>query len=161
MARFEASIDIRADPETVFDLTHDYARRLEWDTLLSEARLLDGAPHAGLGVKALCVGKGRLFGIAVESVYITFERPWRAAVRMTRGPRVFETFAASIGHEVPEPGITRVRYTGQVTTRPRWLRRLVEPVVGTMFRRETRLRLESLKRALETRSDVADAVLRT
>lgn len=150
MARFEASIDIRADPQIIFDLTHDYARRLEWDTLLSEARLLDGATRAELGVKALCVGKSRLFGIAVESEYITFDRPWRTAVRMTRGPRVFETFAASIRHELLEPGITRVRYTGQVTTRPNWLRWLVEPIVGTMFRRETRLRLESLKRALET-----------
>ncbi len=153
MARFTASIDIRAEPRAVFELTHDYDRRLTWDSLLREARLLDDAPRAAVGVRTLCVGKSRLFGLGVESVYITFDPPWRAAVRMTRGPRIFETFAATICHDAQGPGTTRVTYQGHVTTRPRWLRWLVEPIVGLMFRRETHRRLAALKAALEPRTE--------
>lgn len=149
MARFESSVSIHADPAAVFALTHDYSRRLTWDTLLREARLLDGALHAGLGVKSLCVGKWRHLGLGVESVYVTFDPPWRAAVRMTRGPWIFANFAASIHHEVVTPGVTRVTYKGHVTTRPSWLRWCVEPLVARLLRRETHRRLESLRRAIE------------
>jgi hypothetical protein len=149
VANFEASIEIRAPSGEIFALTHDYDRRLEWDTLLKEARLLDGATRAGLGVKSICVGKNRLFGMGVETVYIRFDPPDAAAVEMTGGPRLFETFAASILHEPAGLGFTRVTYRGHVKTRPRWLRWLVEPIVAASFRRETRKRLEALKRACE------------
>jgi len=152
MANFEAAVEIRASPEAIFELTHDYDRRLEWDTLLKEARLLDGAAHAGLGVKSLCVGRSGLYGIGVESVYIRYDPPWVAAVSMTKGPRVFETFAATIAHEPVADGVTRVTYKGHVRTRPRWLRWCVEPIVAARFRRETRARLEALRRTLENPS---------
>ena len=41
----EESILIEASPESVFDLIHDYKRRLEWDPFLKEATLL-GQPYA-------------------------------------------------------------------------------------------------------------------
>jgi hypothetical protein len=50
MRSAEAAIDVRASPETVFDLVHDYPRRLESDPFLKEARLLEGAEVAGPGV---------------------------------------------------------------------------------------------------------------
>jgi hypothetical protein len=150
MAIFEATVEIRACPGAIFKLTHDYSRRLEWDTLLKEARLLDGAQAAGQGVKSVCVGRNALLGLSVETVYITFDPPWLAAVEMTRGPALFDNFAASIRHEVIRPGVTRVIYRGHVETRPRSLRWLLEPLVNRGFRRETRRRLNSLKRALET-----------
>jgi hypothetical protein len=150
MAVFEATVEIRACPGAIFKLTHDYSRRLEWDTLLKEARLLDGADAAGLGVRSVCVGRNALLGLSVETVYITYDPPWLVAVEMTRGPALFRRFAASIRHEVMRPGVTRVIYRGHVETRPRWLRWLVEPLVNQGFSRETRRRLHSLKRVLET-----------
>ncbi|MHC4973966.1 MAG: SRPBCC family protein [Planctomycetota bacterium] len=150
MAIFEATVEIRACPGAIFQLTHDYSRRLEWDTLLKEARLLDGAQAAGPGVKSVCVGRSALLGLSVETVYITFDPPWLAAIEMTRGPALFGNFAASIRHEVIRPGVTRVIYRGHVETRPRWLRWLLEPLVNHGFSRETKRRLNSLKRTLET-----------
>ena len=150
MAIFEATVEIRACPGAIFKLTHDYSRRLEWDTLLKEARLLDGAETAGPGVKSVCVGRNALLGLAVETVYITFDPPWLAAVEMTRGPALLGNFAASIRHEVIRPGVTRIIYRGHVETRPRWLRWLVEPLVNRGFGRQTKRRLNALKRALET-----------
>lgn len=145
MARFEASVEVPASAAEVFDLVHDYDRRLEWDTLLSEARLLGGATEAGLGVSSLCVGKGRLLRLGVESVYIIFERPRVAAVQGTGGSWIFERFAASIRHQPLSEGRSRVVYAGDVRTRPRWLAWLVEPVATWAFRRETRRRLEALR----------------
>lgn len=149
MAVFEATVEIRACPGAVFRLTHDCARRLEWDTLLKEARLLDGAEAAGPGVRSVCVGRNALLGLSVETVYITFDPPWLSAVQMTRGPALFGNFAASIRHEVIRPGVTRVIYRGHVETRPRWLRWLLEPLVNRTFGCQTQRRLNSLKRTLE------------
>lgn len=62
----------------VFLLLHDYSRRLEWDTLLREARLTQGHSAAGKGATSLCVGKP-LFGlVGIETRYVTFE-PGRVA----------------------------------------------------------------------------------
>ena len=44
-----AAIEIQAAPEAVFDLINDYARRLDWDPFLREARLLNDARVADIG----------------------------------------------------------------------------------------------------------------
>ena len=49
---FEQNIVVGAGPRELFVLTQDYARRLEWDTFLKSAKLMDGAPTAGVGVRA-------------------------------------------------------------------------------------------------------------
>ena len=149
MRSVEASIDIQAKAEDVFDLVHDYARRLEWDTFLQEARLLDGAGRAGLGVKARCTARNGFAGLAMDTVYVSFERPRVAAVRMTSGPAILEAFAASLRQEEIEPGVTRVTYRFNFSTRPRWFRAVLDRVAAVLFLREIRHRLQALKRHLE------------
>ena len=144
----ECSIDIAAPCERVFDVVHDYGIRLQWDTLLSKACITDGSTKAGVGVRTLCVGRYTMAGFGMETVYISFDRPRVAAVRMERGPWVVSDFAASIRH-VPLDGSanrSRVTYKFRVTARPKWL----SPLVGAMFQRETSKRLESLKRFIES-----------
>ena len=51
---FRHSIEIAAEPAALFDLSQDYDRRLAWDPLLGEARLLGGAEGPGLGGRAVC-----------------------------------------------------------------------------------------------------------
>ena len=136
---------VRAPVEAVFDLVHDYRRRLEWDPFLREARLLDGAPCAGPGVRTLCTAKLASGGLAMETEYVSFERPYVAAVRMTRGPALLGSFAASIRQEAVGPDATRVTYTFHVATRPR----LLAPLAAAWFALETRRRLERLKLHLE------------
>ena len=67
MPRESVSVVIDAPCEAVFDLIHDYSRRLTWDTMLSEARLLGGATAAGIGVRTLCVGTWRSLYLAQET----------------------------------------------------------------------------------------------
>jgi len=53
--RGQVSEVIPATSAEVFDLVHDYGRRLEWDTLLRAAYLDDGHTVAALG---RCPGSG-------------------------------------------------------------------------------------------------------
>jgi Polyketide cyclase / dehydrase and lipid transport. len=133
----EESIEIDASSETVFNLIHDYSRRLEWDTLLKDARLLD-APAAAAGTIARCTAHN---GLAMDTVYVSFNRPSVAAVRMVAGPWIFASFAATIRQEAIGERRTRVTYRYNFETRPRFLYRVVE----WMFARETRKRLRALK----------------
>lgn len=149
MRTLEAEIEIRASPEAIFDLVHDYQQRLDWDPFLKEACLLDGARAAGLGVKSRCTARKGFAGLAMETVYVSFDRPSVAAVKMTRGPSLLETFAASIQQVDIGAGMTRVIYRFNFLTRPRWLRALMHPIAAVLFRREVRDRLRALKRYME------------
>lgn len=145
-----AQVEITASPEEVFDLVHDYERRLAWDPFLRRADVLDGAAEVGVGVKTLCVARRRSGGLGMENRYVSFQRPRVAAVEMTRGPWFLEKFAASILQQPMGHGSTRVTYKASFRARPRWAAPLLEPLFRLVFRYETRRRLEHLKRFLES-----------
>jgi hypothetical protein len=151
MPKGSASIEIGAPCEVVFDVLHDYPLRLSWDTMLSEARLLD-APSAAEGVRSLCVGNWRTGYLPMETEYVTFRRGEVAAVRLTNRPPVFERFAASIRHTPLAAGRSRVTYTYSFRCRPRRLALVLEPVVERMLAREVRARLAALRDFVERRT---------
>src|ERR1700722_12824445 len=99
----ECGVDIDAPCQKVFDVIHDYGIRLHWDTLLSKACIVDGSEEAGLGVRTLCMGRNHIASLGMETVYISFDRPRVAAVRMKRGPWFIADFAASIRHTALAP----------------------------------------------------------
>ena len=144
----EESIEIAVSPEEVFDLIHDYGRRLEWDPFLKEARLLD-ADRAAKGVTSRCVDRNRLGGIGMDTIYVSFERPAVAAVKMVKGPMFLESFAATLRQEAIGAGRTRVTYRYNFETRPRILRAPLNVVCRWVFSREVRNRLKHLKEFLE------------
>jgi hypothetical protein len=127
----------------VFGLLHDYGRRLEWDTLLKEARLTRGNTEAGVGATSLCVGKP-FFGIfAIETRYVTFDPPNIAAVTLINSPPLFAAFAASIRHEDNAGGST-VTYKLRFTAKPRAISRIIEPIMLKALKAETAKRLQAL-----------------
>ncbi|HEX5037445.1 MAG TPA: SRPBCC family protein [bacterium] len=133
----------------VFDLVHDYGRRLEWDTLLRKACLLDGAGSAGPGVRSLCAGKWPSFGIPMVTEYVTFRRGEVAAVKLVNRPPFFRAFAATIRHAPLGTGRSRIEYIYRFEAKPRWLAWLLEPVMNLRLKRETAKRLKALKDYLE------------
>ncbi len=137
---------IPAPAEEVFRLLHDYDRRLEWDTLLQAAFLLDGCKQADVGARSVCKGKSRLGGIALTTEYISFRPPNLAAVRMINRPPFFETFAATIRHAAQSDGSSTIEYNYNFTSRPRWLRFVLHPIMNLAFKFETRKRLAALRR---------------
>lgn len=149
MAKHSASIVINRSCGEVFDLIHNYERRLEWDTLLSKAILLEGAQTAGVGVKSLCVGKMSVGGLAFESQYITFEPGQVAAVKLTNLPPFFADFAASIRHQPITEKRSEVIYSFNFKARPAFLCWIFEPIMNWMFYKETQMRLKALKAYLE------------
>lgn len=145
MAHSEISELIPAPSSAVFDLLHDYTRRLEWDTLLQAAYLDDGAKAAAQGVTAVCVGRRSLGNVALKTVYVRFERPTLAAVKMVNAPAFFQSWAASIRHEDLSAHESRLTYKFQFTTRPYFLRFVMDPLMKRLFVWETRKRLQALK----------------
>ncbi len=146
MAHGVVSEVIPAASKQVFALMHDYSRRLEWDTLLSAAYLTDGFTIAEQGAVSTCVGRAALGSLALTTEYVTFDPPRLAAVKMIRGPWLFERWAASLRHEELPGGQSRITYAWQFTARPRWARWILEPLLNRIFHWETRKRLRALQK---------------
>jgi hypothetical protein len=67
-------------------------------------------------------------------------------VKMVNRPPLFEAFAATIRHEDNSDGSSSIEYKYNFTARPTWLRWLLHPAMGAVFRWETRKRLRALRR---------------
>lgn len=137
-----------APAASVFEVLHDYPRRLEWDTLLSEAYLVD-ADAAAQGVEAVCTARKSLGGISFHTRYVTFRPPapgvdGLAAVTLMRPTAMFSAWAASIRHRELTPGVSNVTYTLSFTCRPRALAAIIEPAATQAFTLETHKRLAAL-----------------
>ena len=143
------STEIAAGCREVFDLLHDYSRRLEWDTLLRRAELCDGARAPGVGVRSLCVGRLGLGGIPMLTEYVSFQRGKIAAVKLVGSPPFFRTFAATIRHRSLDQHRSEIVYIYHFRAKPNALAWLIEPVMNRLLRRETEKRLAALKRFVE------------
>ena len=142
---FEHTAVVEGDPPEVFGLTQDYSRRLTWDPFLRRAELVGGAPAAGVGVRAWCVSRA---GLGMETEYVSFVPPRIAAVRMTRGPRLLESFGGAWEFKSAGDGATAVSFRYQFRMRPRWLAWALEPLARRWFSWETRKRVVALQAAL-------------
>ena len=85
----------------------------------------------------------------MDTIYVSYTRPSVAAVRMTRGPILFRSFAATIRQDRIDDNTTRVTYRYNFISRPRWLAFVIEPIVQLVFHRETSRRLAALKKFVE------------
>jgi hypothetical protein len=146
-AVIEEFIDIGAEPETVFDLSQDYGRRLEWDPFLRSMRFEGGETNAGVGVR-VTVRAWHGLGMTVELV--SFDRPRVVAMKMVKGPWFLRSFAGSWRfREVESPRHEKwtratMRYVFEVN--PRWLAPVLTPLARGVFRRDVRSRLRGLQR---------------
>ena len=142
----ERSVEIRAPRGALFDLAQDYYVRTEWDPFLREMRFLDGATEAAPGVRVRVRAKN---GLSMEVEYVTVARPERVAVRITRGPFFFESFAGSWLFQDAGGGATRVVFRYSFRTRWPLLRPLLDPAISMVFGRDVAARVRALKHAAE------------
>lgn len=143
---------IPASAEAVFELLHDYKKRLEWDTLLQEAYLEPEFDEAAKGAISVCRGKMILGGFALRTCYVSFEKGKVAAVKLLNRPPFFDSFAASIRHLRIDDNHSEVIYKVNFTARPRFLRPILNPLTRSVFVWETRKRLKSLKKFFQSRT---------
>lgn len=145
MAHVVVTETMPASSQAVFDVIHDYDRRLEWDTLLSAAEVLDG-DSPGPGVRTRCRARPVLGGYAFTTKYITLRPPQLAAVALERPIFVFTDWAASMRHRDISADSSTVTYTMTFSCRPSFLAGIIEPVAARVFQWETRRRLQALAR---------------
>jgi hypothetical protein len=91
----------------------------------------------------------------METEYVSLTAPDVAAVKMTRGPAILNTFAGSWRFREVTPGQTRVTFRYHLTARPAWLRPLLDPILMAVFSWDTVKRLSALKQAAEAASPLA------
>lgn len=157
--KFMATAEIReiidAPAEAVFELLHDYPRRLEWDTLLQEAYLEPEFSEAARGAISVCRGKRVLGGIALRTVYVSFEKGRVAAVKMLNRPPFFDSFAASIRHLPIDKHSSEIIYKFNFNAKPGFLRPILDPLMRRVLVWETRKRLKALKKHFRARTAAA------
>lgn len=142
--KFTEFIIIHANAETVFDYTQDYRRRLEWDSFLQKAELIDGAVCPGKGVKAYCKAKN---GLGMITEYVSFQRPLVTAIRMTKGPFMFASFTGSWNFKAQSNDTTQVIFLYAYTLRFPF--NLVARLITPHLQKNVKQRLIDLKNCME------------
>lgn len=142
--KFSESICIEARIEKVFDFTQDYQKRLQWDTFLIRADLMDGATKAGIGVKAYCVAQN---GLGMVTEYVSFNRPKVTAIKMTKGPYLFKSFLGSWTFKTIDDLTTEVIFLYSFTLRFPF--NLFQPLIKLNLRNNVKQRLQDLKQNIE------------
>jgi ribosome-associated toxin RatA of RatAB toxin-antitoxin module len=139
--KVDAKILINRPAFDIFQLLHDYDKRLLWDPFLSEARIVSGS--VGVGCRVICTEKK--MGLNMETEYVSFRPPRLAAVRMTKGPCFLSEFTGTWLLENLQDDLTKVHFHYNVKARPA----ILTPVMRALFLHESKLRLEKLKSYLE------------
>ena len=142
----ETCLAVDAPAERLFALSQDYKHRLAWDPLLRRAEFVRGATTPAVGVRTVCTARS---GLAMETEYVSYNPPRATAVKMTRGPWIFENFAGSWRFEERSDARTDVIFRYQFRARPARLAVAIEPVLRLILSREMKKRLAALKRAAE------------
>lgn len=145
--KFIEKILIDEAPQAVFDYTQDYDNRLSWDTFLKKAELINGATEASKGVKAYCVARN---GLAMETEYITYDRPKVTAVKMTKGPFLFTSFLGSWTFR--DVGCHKTEVTFLYSFGLRFPFNFFSFLIRNILQKDVRNRLVDLKNNIEKKS---------
>ena len=146
MKTIRSAINIAQPQELVFDLTQNYAKRLEWDPYLSEAYLMKNATAPAVGVDAYCKNRN---GSVMVSRYISFNRPSVAAVNMIKGPKILKRFSGAWNvHKIDEQH-SELIFTYHFDLRWGIVGSLFTPWVRWHFQREMNKLLVAIKAYLE------------
>lgn len=145
--KFSEKIVINCRPAEAFDYTQDYNNRLQWDTFLKRAELMDGATQADKGVKAYCVAHN---GLGMVTEYVSFNRPKATAIRMTQGPYMFRNFLGSWTFK--DMGNDQTEVIFLYSFKLRFPFNLMTPIIKKNLRTNVRLRLVDLKANIESKS---------
>lgn len=153
MVHERLEFEMPASTAVAFDAFHFHEWRSRWDSLVSETRVQGGAPCPFVGAVTENTGRGVLRAIDMRTKFVTFDRPHLAAATMLGRAFPFEKWAAAMRHEALGPERSRLVYTYTFTTGPRWLRWVLEPIVGRAFARQTRQRFARMACYLAAHAD--------
>ena len=145
MAHQPFEFEMPAPSDVVFDAFHYHVWRARWDSLVSDARVVGGAPCPFVGAETENTGGGWLRGLSMRTRFVAFDRPRVAAASMVGRSFPFSRWAASIRHRDTHPGHSVLIYAYTIEAGPPALRWLMEPVVAWIFARQTQRRFRRLR----------------
>jgi len=122
----------------LFNLLHDYDRRLEWDPFLSEAKIISRK----VGIGCIVRSTEKKLGLSMDTEYVSFKPPKLAAIRMIQGPTFLDTFTGTWLLEELSQSETKIRFHYNVVGKPRFISYFLAP----LFRYESRRRLKALQK---------------
>jgi len=144
--RFEFPMPAAAD--VVFDAFHHHVWRARWDSLVSETRVRGGAPCPYVGAITENAGGGALRGLTMSTRFVSYDRPRLAAATMVGRSFPFARWAASMRHKPLEADRSLMIYTYHFDVAPSSLRWAMEPIVQSIFDRQTLRRFGRLQQFL-------------
>ena len=153
MPQVRAERFIRLDPATTFALSQTTgAFRLKWDPFISAQSFVDGARHAGKGVRTRTVSR---MGLKMVTEYVSYTPPRNVGMTMVAGPWFFHNFGGG-WRFTQEDGGTRAVWKYTFSCRPAWLAPLAERIGTLVLGREIERRIEAFAQACEDPSLVAE-----
>ena len=157
MAHEKLEFPMPACAEVVFDAFHYYQWRARWDSLVSDTRVVGGAPCPSQGAVTENTGAGMLRSLSMRTQFVSYDRPRLAAAKMLGLAFPFTQWAASMRHRSTGLNTSVLVYTYTFEVGPAVLRPFLSPVVAWVFARQTRRRFARLHAFL---AQHADEVLR-
>lgn len=149
MAHRRLELPMPAPAAVVFDAFHYHHWKAQWDTLVADTRISNGAPCPYVGAISTNGAAGLLRPLAMQTEFVAFDRPRLAAATMRGRSFPFGKWAASMRHVPAGGNSSTLIYTYTLETHPPALRCLMEPVVDRLFLRATRRRFRRLAAWLE------------
>lgn len=144
--RVQESIVIDRLAETIFMFLRNVENDPMWQRAVVEASVTSGTEITGVGGTG--VHKVRFLGMTDEYGWevVEYDEPTRATWQFASGP-----LSGRAGFDLePADGGTKLTMRGEV--QPLGLRRILAPIMGPAWAKETRRDLQSLKRILEAQS---------
>lgn len=145
MAHRHYEFEMPASSAVVFDAFHHHVWRLRWDSLVRKTEIDGGGECPGVGAVTDNAGAGWLALLNMRTRFISFDRPHLAAAKMEGRAFPFAHWAASMRHRDTGPAASVLLYTYSLSTTPRALRWLMEPLVDWAFHRQTCRRFRRLQ----------------
>lgn len=147
MTIIEDSIRINASCEDVYRISQDYKIRFEWDPFPDRLEMIGGGSYTPERHKQVLV-RSKL-GISMVVEFVQVNPPACAAIVMVNGPWFLEKFAGSWLFAATTPGQTNAKFRYSIKAKPAILRKIIEHLATSYFRKATRKRLIKLKEYCE------------
>ena len=147
MPRVEASVEIDVPRSIAFAVSQTTGDvRLRWDPFIAEQHHLDGATHAGKGVRTRTRSR---HGLVMISEYASFHPPARVGMRMVEGPWFFERFGGGWVFEAVTPTRTKAIWRYTFTVKPAFLAPIADRIGIRVLSRDIRRRIDAFAAGCE------------
>ena len=152
MAHGKLVFDLPAGGTEAFEAFFNHGIRLTWDTLLDVNYVEGGGTHPYVGAITMNQGRGWKTALSMRTRFLTYDPPHHASAVLVEPMGPFAQWGASMRFVDEGERRCTMTYTFTVHLRPPWVGKLLDPLAGMLFRRETRRRFAAMAQHLRKTS---------